>query len=109
MAKTTPVRVKVLDAKAVKLLRKEFDERREHEARGTVARVSSVLWQLLRDHVPFGTLEKIVQDLEKNPPPFKYGDDTSAIADRLATSLAQRILCSGREDDGFDAYWLYIE
>jgi len=61
--------------------------------------VASLIWQLLRDEVPFGTMEEIVQDMERHPPPYKFGDKTAQIGDTLSRHMARRLLRARTKSD----------
>lgn len=63
------------------------------------------LYTLLRDEVLPGTLERLVQDVEKHPPPYQYTNPHLAA---YARSLAQRLIKQGQDrllDDGFGNVW----
>ena len=61
-------------------------------------RLESVFFDLIRDQVPAGHLYKIIKDMEKHPPPYKYGDAFSPYLGKAARHLAQRVLAV--EDQG---------
>ena len=52
-------------------------------------RLTSLIYDLLRDHLPAGTLERLVRDLEQHPGPFKFSNGWLAT---YAEDLSQRIM-----------------